>query len=76
METVSTKAGPYRVYPGREALRKPEEHQPDKWYFEPETYVGFTIFSDAFDTAEDARNAAVETGAREERLQNEIGGGA
>jgi hypothetical protein len=37
--------------------------------------VGFTVFSDAFDTIEEAKAAAVETGSREERLGNEIGGG-
>ena len=74
METVATKAGDYRIYRGSEALRKREEHQPDKWYFEPCSYVGFTIFSDAYDAFEDAKKVAVETGAREERLQNEIGG--
>ncbi len=75
MEKVATKAGDYTIYQGSEALRKRDEHQPDKWYFEPGSYVGFTIFSDAFDTAEGAKKAAIDTGAREERLQNEIGGG-
>ena len=75
MDTVSTKAGAYRIYLGREALRKLDEHQPDKWYFEPATYVGFTIFSDAYDTPEEARKVALDTGDREERLGNEIGGG-
>jgi hypothetical protein len=75
MEKVTTKAGDYKIYRGSEAPRKPGEHQSDRWYFEPESYVGFTIFSDAFESFEDAKNAAIETGAREERLQNEIGGG-
>ena len=75
MQTVATKAGEYRIYRGSEALRKRDEHQPDKWYFEPGNYVGFTIFSDPYDAFEEARKAAVETGDREERLQNEIGGG-
>ena len=75
MEKVATKAGDYRVYRGSEALRKREEHQPDKWYFEPAHYVGFTIFSDPYDSFEDAKKGAFDTGAREERLQNEIGGG-
>jgi hypothetical protein len=75
MEKIETKAGTYKVYQGSEAPRKADEHQREKWYFEPGAYVGFTIFSDAFDSADDARRAAVETGAREERLQNEIAGG-
>ena len=75
MEKIETKAGDYKIYRGAEAPRKPAEHQPDKWYFEPGNYVGFTIFSEAYDSAEDAKKAALEVGAREERLQNEIGGG-
>ena len=75
MEKISTKAGVYTVYRGDEAPPKRDAYSPDKWYFEPEAYVGYTIFSDAYDTLEDAKRAAVETGAREERLQNEIGGG-
>ena len=75
MEKVGTKAGDYKVYRGAEATRKPDEHEPDKWYYEPGSYVGFTIFSDAFDSFEKAKAAALETGAKEERLQNEIGGG-
>ena len=75
MEKIATKAGDYKLYRGAEAPRKPDQHQPDKWYFEPGNYVGFTIFSDAFDTIEEAKAAAVETGSREERLGNEIGGG-
>jgi hypothetical protein len=75
MEKITTKAGDYKIYRGSEAPRKPEEHQPDKWYFEPGNYVGFTVFSDAYESIEDAKKAAVDTGAREERLQNEIGGG-
>ena len=75
MEKIATKAGDYKVYRGSEAPRKPDEHQKDKWYFEPGDYVGFTIFSQAFDSFDDAKSAALETGAREERLKNEIGGG-
>jgi hypothetical protein len=75
MEQIETGAGPYKVYRGSEAPRKRDEHEPDRWYFEPGNYVGFTIFSDAFDSADEARSAALQTGAREERLQNEIGGG-
>ena len=75
MEKIATKAGDYKIYRGSEATRKPDEHAPDKWYFEPDSYVGFTIFSDSYATIEEARKAAVETGAREERLENEIGGG-
>ena len=76
MDKVSTPAGTYKIYQGNEAPpRRDATYQHDKWYFEPETYVGYTIFSDAYDTLEDAKRAAAETGAREERLQNEIGGG-
>jgi hypothetical protein len=75
MEKIATPAGDYKVYKGSEAPRKPEQHDPGKWYFEPGNYVGFTIFSDAYETPEAAKAAAAETGTREERLQNEIGGG-
>jgi hypothetical protein len=75
MEKVSTPAGVYTIYRGAEAPPKRERYEPDKWYFEPEAYVGYTIFSDAYDTLEDARRAAIDTGEREERLRNEIGGG-
>jgi hypothetical protein len=74
MEIIVTRAGEYRLYRGAEALRRRGEHQPDKWYFEPANYVGYTVFSDAFETREDAKKAAFETGEREERLKNEIGG--
>ncbi len=75
MDTITTKAGEYLLYLGSEARRKPDEHQPDKWYFEPADYVGFTVFSDPYGSLEDAKSAAVECGEREETLRNEIGGG-
>lgn len=75
MDKVTTAAGVYTVYRGSEAPPKREPYDPGKWYFEPEAYVGYTIFSDAYDTPEDAKRAAAEMGEREERLQNEIGGG-
>ena len=75
MEKISTAAGVYTVYQGAEAPPRRDAYEPQKWYFEPEAYVGYTIFSDAYDTFEDAKRAAAETGAREERLKNEIGGG-
>ena len=75
MEKILTKAGEYVIYAGSEAMRKPEEHEDGKWYFEPGDYVGFTIFSDPYDTREHARQAALECGEREEALKNEIGGG-
>jgi hypothetical protein len=75
METIMTKAGEYTLYLGSDAPRKPEEHEPDKWYFEPEDYVGFAIFSDPYETLDEARQAAFETGEREEILNNDIGGG-
>jgi hypothetical protein len=74
MEKVSTAAGDYTVYRGSEAHRNREQHEAEKWYFEPESYVGFTVFSEAYATLDDARQAALETGEREERLKNEIGG--
>ena len=55
--------------------RKREEHEADKWYYEPEDYVGFTIFSESHESREDAVRAAFECGEREETLKNEIGGG-
>jgi hypothetical protein len=75
MHTIPTKAGDYTLYPGSQATRKPDQHLPDKWYFEPANYVGFTVFSDPHDTLEEAKRAALECGDREELLQNEIGGG-
>ena len=75
MDKVTTAAGVYTIYRGSEAPAKRDPYDPDKWYFEPEGYVGYTIFSAAFDTLEDAKRAAGETGEKEERLQNEIGGG-
>jgi hypothetical protein len=75
MEKVRTKAGDYSVYRGSEAPRQPAEHDTAKWYYEPADYVGFTIFSDAHDSFEEARQAALECGEREEALKNEIGGG-
>jgi hypothetical protein len=75
MEKVVTKAGVYTIYRGNEAPAKRDAYEPGKWYFEPEAYVGYAIFSDGFDTVDDAKRAAVETGEREERLRNEIGGG-
>jgi hypothetical protein len=74
MEHVATKAGDYKVYRGSEAPRAPDRHDPDKWYFEPGDYVGFTVFSEAYDSAEAAKAAAIECGEREEALKNEIGG--
>ena len=75
MEKILTKAGSYTIYVGAEATRKSEEHEPDKRYYEPGDYVGFTIFSDPHDSLEAAREAALECGQREEALNNEIGGG-
>ena len=75
MEKVPTPAGVYTVYRGSEAPPKGDAYEADKWYFEPEAYVGYTIFSEAYETLEDAKRAALETGEREERLRNEIGGG-
>ena len=75
MEKILTQAGEYKIYSGSDAPRKRAEHQPDKWYFEPGDYVGFTIFSDPYAALEEAKQAALETGEREERLKNEIGGG-
>jgi hypothetical protein len=75
VQKILTQAGEYKVFRGDEATPRREPYQPQMWYFEPETYVGFTIFSEAFETLEDAKKAALETGAREERLGNEIGGG-
>ena len=75
MQTIPTAAGDYRVYRGSEAPRRKDEHEPHKWYFEPGDYVGFSIFSDGYESAEAARDAALECGEREERLKNEIGGG-
>jgi hypothetical protein len=75
MQKIPTQAGDYKVYLGSEAPRAADRHQPDKWYFEPADYVGFTVFSEPYDTAEDARRAAIECGEREEALRNEIGGG-
>jgi hypothetical protein len=75
MEKVPTPAGTYTVYRGSEAPPKREAYDPEKWYFEPEAYIGYTIFSEGFDTLEEARRTAIETGEREERLKNEIGGG-
>jgi hypothetical protein len=75
METIETRAGAYRVYLGSEAPREGGGHAQDKWYFEPAHYVGFTVFSEPYDSLEDARQAARETGDYEERMQNEIGGG-
>ena len=75
MEKVATPAGIYTIYRGCEAPPKRDAYDANKWYFEPEGYVGYTIFSEAFDSLEDARRAAIETGGREERLKNEIGGG-
>jgi hypothetical protein len=74
METISTAAGDYTVYLGSEARRNREQHDADKWYFEPESYVGYTVFSGPYASVDDAKQAALETGAREERLKNEIGG--
>jgi hypothetical protein len=74
MEKISTAAGDYTVYRGSEAQRNREQHEADKWYFEPESYVGFTVFSQPYASFDNARQAALETGAREERLKNEIGG--
>jgi hypothetical protein len=75
MRNVTTKAGDYVIYRGAEARRKREEHEADKWYYEPEDYVGFTIFSESHESQEDAVRAALECGEREETLKNEIGGG-
>ena len=75
MEKILTKAGEYTIYLGADAPRKPEEHEPDKWYYEPGDYVGFTVFSDPHDSLEEAKEAALECGEREETLKNEIGGG-
>ena len=75
MEKVSTAAGVYTIYRGAEAPPRRDAYDPGKWYFEPEAYVGYTIFSDPYDTLEDAKRAAREIGEREERLRNEIGGG-
>jgi hypothetical protein len=75
MDKVTTPAGVYTVYRGSEAPPKREPYDPEKWYFEPEAYVGYTIFSDAYDTLKDAQRAAAEVGEREERLKNEMGGG-
>jgi hypothetical protein len=75
MEKILTQAGEYSVYAGSEARRQRDKHEPGKWYFEPGDYVGFSVFSDPFDSREDARAAALECGEREETLKNEIGGG-
>jgi hypothetical protein len=75
MDKVPTPAGVYTVYKGSEAPPRRDPYDPDKWYFEPEGYVGYAIFSEPYDDAEEAKRAAQETGEREERLQNEIGGG-
>jgi hypothetical protein len=75
MEKIETRAGAYKLYRGSEAPRDQGEHAPDKWYFEPENYVGFTIFSDPYDSLDEAKRAALDTGEYEERMQNEIGGG-
>ena len=52
MEKIMTKAGDYTIYLGAEAPRRPDEHEPDKWYYEPGDYVGFTVFSDPHDSVE------------------------
>lgn len=75
MQKISTPAGEYTVYRGAEAPRAREQHDPDRWYFEPGDYVGFTVFSESYETETEARRAAIDCGAREEVLKNEIGGG-
>ena len=75
MEKITTAAGDYTVYHGAEAPRRRDEHDRAKWYYEPGDYVGFTIFSEAYDSLEDAQRAARECGEREELLRTEIGGG-
>ena len=75
MEKVPTAAGVYTIYAASEAPPRRDAYEAGKWYFEPEGYVGYTIFSEGYDTVEDAKRAAVEMGEREERLRNEIGGG-
>jgi hypothetical protein len=72
---ILTQAGEYVIYRGSEATRRRDEHEAEKWYFEPGDYVGFTIFSDAYETFDEATQAALECGEREETLKNEIGGG-
>ena len=75
MENITTEAGDYKLFLGAEGPPKEDAYQPDKWYFEPADYVGLTIFSDPYDSREEAQAAAIECGEREETLRNEIGGG-